>query len=266
MKILILYNSGAGSTKTIAEIYHEKLSSYNIDITPLQLNFNYKRLEDYNFIIFAFPTYHCDPSRSMLEFIEKMPVFKDRKRAFVFTTYGLFPGNALTRFIKECSSRNIITCGYTQYKSPATDGALLLPPLGFMFHYEKNIVHKLRKDINNVKEIIETDVDKIKYPRFKLYTILNYPNKLGGKAMKHKLKIIKENCVKCYKCVDNCIRHCWTNNGEYPQFDVYNCEFCFRCIHHCPKKAIIISDKTKNKPRLSEQFYDELKKSIIDQL
>ena len=31
-KVLIIYHSGAGSTKTIAEIFYEKLDIYSIDI------------------------------------------------------------------------------------------------------------------------------------------------------------------------------------------------------------------------------------------
>jgi len=43
-KLLTLYHSGAGSTKTIAEIYYEKLDSYFVDISPINLKYDYTKL------------------------------------------------------------------------------------------------------------------------------------------------------------------------------------------------------------------------------
>lgn len=263
-KVLILYHSGAGSTKTIAEIYYKKLDTYFIDINSIDLDYDYKKLQNYEFLILAFPTYHCSPSPSILEFIRNMPVFDEPKKSFAFTTYGLFSGNALREFIKECSTKNLKVCGYSAYRAPATDGALLLPPIPFMFSYEKNIAYKIDVDIKKIKEIIKTDTDKVQCPSFKLYTILNYPNKVLGKAYKHKLKLIEENCSNCNKCVNNCMRKCWNiYNSTYPQYKVENCEFCFRCIHHCPNGAIVLSKKTKTKVKLNESFYKDLKEGII---
>ena len=265
-KILILYHSGAGSTKTIAEVYYKKLDSYFIDISSIDFEYDYKKLQNYEFLIFAFPTYHCSPSSSMMEFIKNMPVFDEPKKAFAFTTCGLYSGNALREFIKKCSSKNININGYSVYKAPATDGALLLPPIPFMFNYEKNINYKIKVDIKKIEEIIKTDTGKVQCPSFKLYTILNYPNKVLGKAYKHKLKLLKENCVNCNICVNNCIRKCWNTVGGYPHYEVEKCEFCFRCVHHCPNGAIILSAKTKTKIKLNEKFYKILKEKIIHKL
>lgn len=261
-KLLILYHSGAGSTKTLAEIYYGKLKSYPVDISPINLEYDYESLKRYDFLIFAFPTYHCEPSTSMIEFIKGMPTFEADKKAFLFTTCGLYSGNALRIFAKECSSKNILICGYSEYRAPASDGVLLLPSIPLMFNYEKNISNKIRRDINRINETIEKDIDKIKIPSFKLYSILNYPNKVLGKAHKHNIKLLKEYCVNCNKCVDECIRHCWNNDKDYPKYNIANCEYCFRCIHHCPKEAIVLSNKTRKKPKLHEKYYADLKEKV----
>ncbi|QUH26616.1 EFR1 family ferrodoxin [Serpentinicella alkaliphila] len=265
-KILILYHSGAGSTKTIAEIYYKMLHLYSIDISTISFEYEYNKLHDYNFIIFAFPTYHCSPSTSMKEFIKNIPVFDKPKKAFVFTTCGLFSGNALREFIKECSPKNISINGFSVYRAPATDGVLLLPPIYFMFNYEKNIAYKIKSDIKKIEQIINTDTCIAQCPSFKLYEILNYPNKVCGKAYRHKLKILKENCVHCKKCADICIRNCWDTYGEFPQYEGRKCEFCFKCVHHCPNGAIILSAKTKTKIKLNEKFYENLREKIINEI
>lgn len=265
-KLLILYHSGAGSTKTIAEIYYRMLHSYSIDIDPINLDYDYKKLESYDLLIFAFPTYHCSPSSSIMEFIENIPVLDEPKKAFIFTTCGLYSGNSLREFIKKCSSKNINTNGYSVYRSPATDGTLLLPPIPFMFNFEKNIAYKIKEDIKRIEEIIITDTIKTQCPSFKLYTILNYPNKILGKGYRHKFKLLKENCTHCNKCVSNCIRKCWSMEGKYSKHKGENCEFCFKCIHHCPNGAIILSKKTKTKIKLNEKFFKNLKEKIVQKI
>lgn len=265
-RVLILYHSGAGSTRTIAEIYREKLTDYCVEISPINLEYDYEKLINFDLLILAFPTYHCSPSKSMMEIVQRMPVFENPTKAFVFTTYGLYSGNTIREFIKLCSSKNLYVCGYSAYRSPAADGTLLLPGLHFMYRFKKHIANKLKEDMNKVKNIVNNDSYKIKIPRFKFYSILNYPNKALGKLHKHKIYLQKDKCVKCNKCINDCIRKCWDINDGYPQFKIDNCEFCFKCIHHCPKEAIVLSPKTNRKKKLSEKFYDDYKQEIIKNL
>ncbi len=265
-KILILYHSGAGSTKTVAEIYHKALSHFDVDIHSISVKYEYQQLLQYDFLIFAFPTYHCDPSSSMMEFVRNMPVLDRPISAFAFTTYGLFSGNTMREFIKRISSKNIVVRGYTGYRAPATDGALLLPPIQWMFRYERKIALKIKKDIRKIQDRINYNEGKSVYPRFKLYAILNFPNKILGKAYKHNLYVVTERCVDCGKCMDQCSRKCWEKEKGYLRYHKKNCEYCFRCIHHCPKEAIVLSAKTQGKPKCNEGFYADLKKNICKEM
>lgn len=262
-KILILYHSGAGSTKTLAEIFYEMLRGYSIDISSISTEYDYCKLLEYDFFILAFPTYHCEPSASMKEFIRNMPAFPQEKRAFVFTTCGLYSGNSVRVFIKECLKKNIIVCGNSAYRGPASDGSILLPSFWFMFDYEDNIVYKIKKDIEKIREIIKSNIHKVDCPAFKFYALLNFPNKVLGKAYKHNIRIMKEHCVICNKCVEICMRNCWKKGKGHPEHNLSNCEFCFKCIHHCPSNAIILSEKTMMKPKLNSKFYSTLKDRIL---
>jgi ferredoxin len=264
-KILILYHSGAGSTKTLAEIFYEKLSYHSVDISPISLQYDYKMLLKYDFYIFAFPTYHCDPSKSMREFLKNMPAFEEEKRAFVFTTCGLYSANAVRIFIKECSKKNIVVGGSSVYRSPASDGALMLPSFKFMYDYEKNIAVKLRRDIQKIHEIIRANSMEHHCPSFSLMSIVNFPNKVLGKAYKHRIRVIENKCIKCSKCISICIRGALKKGKEFPEFDVNKCEFCFKCIHHCPENAMVLSEKTAGKQKLSDKFYSTLKNRIIQE-
>lgn len=265
-KILILYHSGAGSTKTIAEIYHKKLDSYFVDISSIDFEYDYEILKNYEVLVLAFPTYHCTPSSSMMDFIKNMPPMQKPKKAFAFTTCGLYSGNTLREFTKKCLAKNIYIYGYSVYKAPATDGVLLFPPLSFMLDYEKNIANKIKSDVNKIEHIINSNTNKVKIPQFKIYTILNYPNKVLGKAYKHKLKLLRDRCVGCNKCVNDCIRKGWDRVGKYPQYERNRCEFCFKCVHHCPNEAIALSQKTRTKIKFNEKFYKKLKEEIMQRI
>ena len=58
-KILIVYNSGAGSTKTIVDIYNNLLDKYQVDVLHVSTAFDYSVISSYELIIFGFPCYHC---------------------------------------------------------------------------------------------------------------------------------------------------------------------------------------------------------------
>ncbi len=111
-KILIIYHSGSGSTRTISEIFKEKLSKlYEVYMIQVNPDFNYQGISDSDYLLFGFPTYHCEPSTSMLEFVEKIPLSKTPKKAFVFTTCGLYTGNCLRILIKKLIQKNIFNGG-----------------------------------------------------------------------------------------------------------------------------------------------------------
>lgn len=263
-KILILFHSGAGSTKTIAEIIKEQLRNYDSELKDITSS-HYSELKNCDLLVFAFPTYHCSPSKTMMDFIRSIPYFDVPKKAFSISTYGLFSANTMREFAIECLKKNLLVCGNSGYRAPATDGVLLLPPLPFMFKYEKRLINKIKADVQLIKSILKNESPSAVIPRFKLYSVLNYPNKALGKLYKHKITLDRSKCIKCNKCIDNCNRKCWIQ-GEYPTFTTDNCEFCFKCIHHCPKNAILVSPNSKTKYRLDEKFYSRMKEDILSRL
>lgn len=264
-KILILYHSGAGSTRTIAEVYHQLLDRHNIRLLSITGNIHSDDMADSDLLIFAFPCYHCAPSTSMISFIERIPVFERQIKAFVFTTYGLYSGNAIRTFAKTAKKKNIVTVGYSDYRSPATDGTLLFPPFGFMYTYENGIGKHIRADIRQIEKLVGQDHSPERFPSFKLYTILNAPNKYLGKWYKPTITVVEDHCIQCNKCINHCPHACWlpADNG-FPVFNRTNCESCYRCIHHCPKEALILSRSTVKKKKLTPDFYRQLKKDILE--
>ena len=111
-KILIIYNSGAGSTKTIVDVYKTLLDKYQVHILSVSTSFDYSVISNYELVIFAFPCYHCDLPPMVKEFMAKMPSQPHKKKAFAFITYGLYAGNTLRSFINMCKEKNIYVEDY----------------------------------------------------------------------------------------------------------------------------------------------------------
>ena len=239
---------------------------YHLDIMPVNESFDYSVISNYELLIFGFPCYHCNLPTLMEEFMEKMPSQSFKKKAFVFITYGLYAGNTLRKFIEKCKEKNIYVAGYADYRSPATDGSLMFPPFKFMYRYERKIAENILQDIEKVKMILSTEHFKYKLPRFKLYSILNYPNELSGKNFKPQIKVREDVCTNCHLCVSGCPRDSWSIGAHHPVFDKSKCVTCYKCIHHCPQEALVFSTKTIKKKRLNPSFYKEWKAGIISEI
>jgi flavodoxin/NAD-dependent dihydropyrimidine dehydrogenase PreA subunit len=268
-KILIAYFSGSGSTKNISEVLKTKLSSsFEVELIEIATSFDYSIFEKYDIVVFGFPTFGCEPPKTVLEFVEDMPTFSQPLKGFVFTTYALYQENCLRHFIKKISEKNFIITDYCGIRGPASDGALVFPESwSFIYNYERFIKDKLNFCVKRISELIDVEVECSRVPAIKWYTLINrlflhYLEKEYDTYIKS-IKLLEERCINCKTCIKNCQRNSWTEGEKYPVFKAQNCEFCLKCIHNCPQNAIIFSEKMKDRRRLNKQFYKKKQAELL---
>jgi len=281
-KILIAYHSGSGSTRVICEVLKEKLTTdFNVELHNIY-EFDKALLSTFDFIIIGFPTYHCKPSESIIEFVESLSPLKAAKNAIVLSTYGLYSGNSTRILVRELLKKNIITVNHLGIRGPASDGVLMMPPwISFMFNYERFSLTKIKYTVDIVKKFIQIIPlqENVKIPLYKWYVPLNNIARFFGERSYENLKMCisadPDICSNCGLCIRNCGRKCWTSNGSEnavehksstkgpPSFNHQNCEFCLKCVHNCPVRAIKFNDKMSKMPRLNKTFYDNLKKRLL---
>ncbi len=203
--------------------------------------------------------------RSFLVAIER---FEDKKKAFVFTTCGLYSANTNRIFIKEINKYNIVVGKSSCYRSPATDGILLFPKIKFQQNYSNNLASQIKTDIEWIKYDMKDENVLNNIPRFKLFSIFNYPNKMIAKHYYHPtIYINEEKCIHCHKCVQQCHNQSIGLAEEnHLMYDKNNCEHCYRCIHQCPKGALSLR-KGKSHPIIfTDAFFENKKHEILEQM
>ncbi len=242
---LIVYFSGVGNTKCVAEYIKEYADRFSADIYSVEKLPENFSIENYSAVILGTPTYHAEPAPQLTEFLDTI----NSERiipAFIFTTCGLYSENCLRILAKECIKHKIIPIHSASYRCSATDGILLTPFMECWFKNEKDLQSKIKTDFNifigKLKSHSKADIPKTKW-----YTLLNYPNKMLGKITTFTIYLHKYKCTNCGKCQRNCPQNAITIADNYPVIDKEKCMNCYRCIHHCPALALSLSEKRTTK-------------------
>ena len=270
-KILIIYHSGSGSTRTIAEVISKKLSkSFDVETAPVTIisDFDFNKIKDADIVVFGSPTYNCKPSRSILEFVERMPRQKTPKRGYIFMTCGLYLGNAMRILTKRLYEKNVLSLGYERFRGPGSDGALLFPStIKFIFRYERGAKKKIERIVAGIEGGLKVEAKRPKMPVYQWYVPINdiftYFGEKTYEKYSRNIHVIGDRCNNCNTCVKGCIRGCWKEGEEIPSFDPGNCELCLRCVHNCPERAIVFSKAMMDRPRLNRKFYRGLKEGLL---
>ena len=236
---LIIYFSGAGNTKAVAE--HIKRCAFKIpseiySVENIPYSFS---VDNYSAVIIGTPTYHAEPALPLMNFLKSTHAHR-KIPAFIFTTCGLYSENCLRILARECIRHNIIPIHSASYRCSATDGMLLAPFMECWFTNEKNLNEKIQKDLSSFMNKLRSHA-KADIPKAKWYSLLNYPNKMLGKSATFPIYLHKDKCIKCGKCQKNCPQNAISETDSYPIINKTKCINCYRCIHHCPVLALSLS-------------------------
>jgi len=242
-KIVILYFSGAGSARKVAEIIYNSIKDISdADIFPFE-DAGGIDLNQYDGIVIGTPVYHAAPAKLVMKFFSAAAPMERPTPAFIYNTRATWSCNTNRILAKHIQSRNIYTVLDRDYRSPASDGSLIVPFVQRFFEFDRQLARKVRLDSRLFLKKI-TNSAKGYVPRFRLSSIINAPNKLAGQLITFSIHTHKNRCRKCGTCVKNCPHGAMGRDAEgYAKFIPAKCENCYRCIHHCPAKALSLSKR-----------------------
>jgi len=254
-KILILYFSGAGATKKVAQFMQGRLSHHcKADIFSVESK-AIPSIHTYDAIIVGTPVYHAAPARLIVSYFSAMPRLNKKTPAFTFNTRGLCSLNTNRVLAKLLLGKNIITIMDRAYRSPASDGSILAPFIKRFFEFEKDLERKIDRDCARFLGLLKKDAPQGYIPRFQLGSIINAPNKVAGQLITLKINLHKDKCTKCGKCISLCPHKVISmDKDHYPLLASKGCENCYRCIHHCPSLALSLRKRKSPKKVLGGIF------------
>ncbi|MGL5435439.1 MAG: EFR1 family ferrodoxin [Lachnospiraceae bacterium] len=243
-KILILYFSGAGATKKVAELMYFFISQICIvDIFSIENHADFD-MNNYDALIIGTPVYHAAPSYFVTDYFDSISPLTKATPAFIYNARATWSCNTNRILAIQIRGKNIITIMDKDYRSPASDGSLIVPFIHRFFEFEKNLQQRITLNCNAFLKLLQEDTPQGYIPRFRFSSVINAPNKLAGQITTFKIHLHRDKCNKCGKCIDNCPHNALDkDNSGYPVFITKNCENCYRCIHHCPQKALSLSKR-----------------------
>lgn len=248
MKLLILYFSGVGATKKVAEMMATQLFEHEIKIYSVEEK-SFKDFSCYDALIVGTPTYHAEPAQFLMDYIEEIPCQSKQIPTFVFNTKGLASCQTNRILAKKLLSKNLITIYDADYVTPASDGVLFAPQIKRFFRFEKDIQLKIARDCTHFLQLVQAQKEKIvaNIPPVRFSTFLNAPNKFGSSFLKMSIHLHQEACIKCSLCIKGCPYGAFTVCEDgFPIVIKNKCTNCYRCIHHCPTRALSLFKKKKH--------------------
>jgi len=245
---MILYFSGTGNSRYIAELLAEKTKDNILSLNQL-IKHNKNEITSDKPWVFICPTYAWRPPKVVFDFI-KNSAFIGSKKVYFLLTCGVNTLNSIHYIRKCCEEKKWELLGFLEFIMP--DNYIVLS--GGKYSNEK-----IKEQLVLAEEKINQFADTISFgnslPVFRKnggiigklvsgpINHLFYRFLIDGKGF-----YATSACVECKKCVAICP----LNNIEMDSNKPYwnnNCTHCMACIGHCPTGAIEYKNRTQGKER-----------------
>lgn len=241
MRAVIYYFSGTRNTQMVCEEYCKQLSSRNVEcvLHPMWVLESIPNPNEFDLVGFAYPIHGFNAPYVVYKFLRSLPK-AEGKKYFVLKTSGepIKLNNASSIHLVDKLKR----CGFSEL----TNEYHYVMPYNMIFRHTDLQAQKMWQTAQalipiDAEEILSGKKSLLKRPFFGrtiswVLRIEHSAMKVNGSTFK-----VKDNCVKCMKCVNNCPVKNISYNRETGKFIFGNkCVMCARCSFNCPKDAIKI--------------------------
>ena len=249
---MIVYFTGTGNSKYVAEMLADKLQEESIDSFNYIKNNIAAELTSSSPYVFVSPTYCWQLPHIFQDFI-RTASFVGSKDAYFIMTCGSDIGNAGEKIQKLCEEVGLNYKGVMKVVMPENYIAMFEVP---QEEIAKKIVLVAKRTILKASRLIRKEEafpsEKLRImDRFKSGPLNPIFYKLCVKA---KPFYTTDACVGCGKCAKVCVmNNIIVENGKPKWGD--NCTHCMACICGCPTEAIEYGKKSQGKPRYICETY-----------
>ena len=243
--MLMLYFSGTGNSKYIAELFCKQMDTKCHSIEE-EINFSNLITENQT-IAFCYPIYASRPPRIIREFALKHKESLRGKKIIIFCTQWLFSGDGARSFTDFFPDNYIEVLYAEHFLMPNNVSNLFFLPVTQDRRIKKYLTkadQKMKIVCRNIKSGV------IRKRGFNLISrILGLSQGTFvpwlEQRTKNSLKINK-NCNGCKICIYICpVNNLAFKNKKTMPIAMGDCIICYRCVNQCPKKAITVMFRSK---------------------
>ena len=248
-KIGIIYFSGTGNTKFVAQNIAKKLQQWGEELDLINIEKDKIIPTHYKYLIIGGPIYIDRYHEILIKYAkDNLKNYKNKCMLFAIQASEK-DSTAYQHFINNMPNLNVTYCIYVP-----------MPNNVYNFFFKRTEDEKQDEMITNVNDIIEAslksflDGETKLYPRNKFMVfMINLVYKMVYpmfiKSINKKINIDNDKCINCKLCEKSCPLGCIKIDkvASYTK----DCLFCQRCINICPKNAFTYKNKelSQYKPR-----------------
>lgn len=247
-----IYFSGTGNTKYCVETFVKECDAAALAFSIEEENIA-QIISDQKEIVFGYPVQFSNLPKMLKDFVvSNSDIWRDKK-VFIIATMGLFSGDGSGMLARLLEKYGAIIEGGLHLKMP--DSISDEKALKRSLQENQTLVKKAALKVKSAAHDLKSGNPPqegigLQYHLAGLFgQRLYFRNKT--KTYTDKLKIDKNKCTGCRKCVNLCpmknIRF-----EEQKAVSGNRCTMCYRCINKCPAQAITLLGK-----RVIEQCYLE---------
>lgn len=295
-RALILFYSGSGGTRVVAEVLKEQLQEHGLKVeikgvdSSSILSMSNSDLQGYlsgfDILVFGCPVYRMVAAKPMRDFVARIARFDEPMRAYVFMTKTAVSGDAVLELSEILRERNVVVGGFGEIIAPNTDLNVAIKmkrkkdeKFGLFRNFSSSIFYALlggggaRRLVQSmaveIYEMLLSQEIRVKRPRRKIisgifwwWAQVNYLDE--GEERFHQIKLRKEECHECKKCIIwRCTQNAWIEEDGQAVFKRAKCVGCQMCVNRCPNMIVVseqqVSCGTIFYPRLTRKFYKDAK-------
>ncbi|NLL64187.1 MAG: 4Fe-4S binding protein [Clostridiaceae bacterium] len=236
MKDKIIYFSGTGNTKLLAEKLGELL---NVEAHSIEEKIDWMSyLTNSRRLIILYPVYFSVPPMILREFFDHYAVALENKEMICIVSQMCYSGDG-ARVVEDFLPSSAKLIDTHHINMPNNIPNIPFVPLATSGGIRRKVSRGLRK-LTKIADGIKKENFKRRHTS-KFSILLGQSQRNGGlKSEKSKKSSVRVNddCISCGLCV----RICPTNNFvmENKAVPLGECTLCLRCENKCPAKAITV--------------------------
>ena len=237
--MIMLYFSGTGNSKHIAELFCAKM---NAECRSIEEPIDFTKLIDAEeTIAFCYPVYMSRVPRIMREFAARHMASLKGKKLIVFCTQMILSGDGARAFAALFPRGHAEVIYAEHFFMPNNVSNILIVPMAGDRLIKKYLLCSGRKMRSACRDI---KAGRVKRRGFNFFSralgLLQSPlmppfEKRANNSIK-----VSVGCTNCGLCVSACpMNNLVLENGGITHR--HNCTMCYRCINKCPERAITVA-------------------------